>query len=1323
MSWGHWIARLAESVRGSSKFSRRGRPRRRGAAVRGRRARALFAVESLEERTLLSSTPAQTALDAYVHAPDPSYQYALNSTLTGTGYTDYVLNLTSQTWRTSADVNQPVWQHWLQVIVPSAVTSHTAILQITGGSTTSTPPTSADGTGVLTALSTGAITVVLPDVPNEPLTFTDETTPRTEDQIIAYTYNKFLNGGDQNWPLLLPMVNSAVKAMDATQSFVASQSGGTFQVNDFIVSGASKRGWTTWLTPAVDNRVRAIVPFVFDISNFSQNIPHLKDTYVGVTQNVDGGFPIAVQDYTNFNIFGRFGTPRGVELAQIVDPFSYFGRSGYDIPKYMVYSAGDQFFVPDSSQHYFGDLPGQNYIRYVPNTGHGLNFDALQGAINFEKALLDGAALPRFSWSVADAGTTIDVHTIDAPVTVKLWQATDPNSRDFRIDSIGAAYTNSTLTDQGGGFYVAHVDAPATGATAFLVELTYQVDGVTLTFTTQVDTVPLFTPTVAATDGGGTFNTEPFPATATATGLSGFPVDGNFAFTYYAGTTASGTGTSTPPTAAGTYTVVASFTSADPAYVDGQSAPVTFTIAPASIVLHNGVLTLTGDTSDNAFTVDLFDSGAVDVTVDGVQQHFDPGAVQSISVDGGGGTDSLTVNDVNTASGQTYTLTGTTLDRSNAPPITYADIENIVLNAGNHGNSVDWQGTAAGSVTRVNSGAGDDTINFGDANNTLDGFLGTPIIDGQGGTNADYVHDEGSTSPHTYVLTSDSLSRDGGTGYGSNIQSVNYFFGSGGNTIDWQGTGAGSVTRVHAGAGDDTLNVGDANNTLDGFQGEPIFDGQGGTNTATINDQGSTAAHDYVLTGGSIGRDGGTGFYSNVRTLTFNGGSGGNTIDWQGTSADTTVNTGAGGNTVNVGDANHTLDGFLGTPVLVGQGAGNTLNVHDDGSSAPHTYVITGSTISRDGGTGYYSGVQALNFFGGRGGNTINWQGTAAGSTDTVFAGAGNDTINFGDANNTLDGFLGTPVLYGQGGTNTANINDQGSAVAHNYVLTATSLSRDGGTGYGYNLQRVTINGSKAGSNYAVQSIASGSKVTIHGGPGQDTLTGPDAGNNWKITGTNAGTLDGRLSFTGIEYLTGGSGYDTFAFANGAKVTGSIDGGGGSNTLDYSAYKTNLIVDLALGSATGVGGTVSNIGNVLGGSGNDILVGNGGHNLLSDPGGRNLIIGEGGPDVLVGGIGGNILIGGTTIYDKNLTALQAILNEWARTDKSYQQRISDLRFGTGLNGNVVLDTTPVPGVTSVPTVVDNGAGDILIGGAGQDWFFADPAHALLLNRRPSERVN
>jgi PhoPQ-activated pathogenicity-related protein len=74
---------------------------------------------------------------------------------------------------------------------------------------------------------------------------------------------------------------------------------------------------------------------------------------------------------------------------------------------------------------------------------------------------------------------------------VKLWQATNPNARDFRLDAIGEAWTSTDLKDEGGGVYLARVGKPEKGWTAFFAELTFE-NGTALPykFTTQVRVVP-----------------------------------------------------------------------------------------------------------------------------------------------------------------------------------------------------------------------------------------------------------------------------------------------------------------------------------------------------------------------------------------------------------------------------------------------------------------------------------------------------------------------------------------------------------------------------------------------------------------------------------------------------------------------------------------------------------------------------------------------------------------------------------------------------------------------------------------------------------------
>jgi len=225
--------------------------------------------------TPLPGAPKQTALDRYVTKPDTNYSFRLVATQPGAGQTTFILELTSQAWLTTNEVNQPVWKHWLTIVRPEGVTNSTALLFITGGSLDRPRPKGADANLLQTALETRSVVAELRGVPNQPLVFAGEQTGRSEDSLIAYTWDKFLRTGDEKWPARLPMTKSAVRALDTITAFCGSAEGGQLKVESFVVAGASKRGWTTWTTAAVDKRVIAIIPMVIDLLNVEPSFHHL----------------------------------------------------------------------------------------------------------------------------------------------------------------------------------------------------------------------------------------------------------------------------------------------------------------------------------------------------------------------------------------------------------------------------------------------------------------------------------------------------------------------------------------------------------------------------------------------------------------------------------------------------------------------------------------------------------------------------------------------------------------------------------------------------------------------------------------------------------------------------------------------------------------------------------------------------------------------------------------------------------------------------------------------------------------------------------------
>jgi PhoPQ-activated pathogenicity-related protein len=151
----------------------------------------------------------------------------------------------------------------------------------------------------------------------------------------------------------------------------------------------------------------------------------------------------------------------------------YRDRERLKIPKYVINASGDQYFLPDNSQFYFLDMPDEKYLRYVPNAKHNLaGSDARESMMAFYQSILNKTKRPKFTWKIEDRKRIV-VDVKDKPAEVKVWQATNPDARDFRLDTIGKAWTSTPLAEEFPDRYIATVDIPDIGYTAFFVELTY----------------------------------------------------------------------------------------------------------------------------------------------------------------------------------------------------------------------------------------------------------------------------------------------------------------------------------------------------------------------------------------------------------------------------------------------------------------------------------------------------------------------------------------------------------------------------------------------------------------------------------------------------------------------------------------------------------------------------------------------------------------------------------------------------------------------------------------------------------------------------------
>jgi len=427
------------------------------------RATLLLLIAALSLSTT-ATLPQRTLLDDYVDRPDDSYTWRIAATkeLGDSGLV--VVDMVSQRWLTSAQVDRPEWRHWLRLFIPATLTSDVAFLYLAGGTYTETAPEEADPNMVAIANATGSVVAQLGAVPFQPLAFDGDGVGRWEDDLVGYNWARFMNGDGPMRIVLEAMTKSAVRAMDTVTATMATPEGGERRIERFVVSGISKRGWTSWLTAAVDDRVVGIAPIVFDLLNIEASIRHHFAAY--------GHFSQAVSEFTLHGILPSLGKPKVDELLQVADPYQY--RHRVTVPKLILNATGDEFFLPDSSRFYWDELRGENYLRYVPNANHSMwGTDVFDTVAAFQWLVANDQRPPQFSWLRRLDGT-LQVLSVDEPQSVLLWQATNTEARDFRLAILGAAFVSAPI-EADHGLYTARVPPPDQGWTAYFLELTYDV--------------------------------------------------------------------------------------------------------------------------------------------------------------------------------------------------------------------------------------------------------------------------------------------------------------------------------------------------------------------------------------------------------------------------------------------------------------------------------------------------------------------------------------------------------------------------------------------------------------------------------------------------------------------------------------------------------------------------------------------------------------------------------------------------------------------------------------------------------------------------------
>ncbi|MES1914391.1 MAG: hypothetical protein MHM6MM_006472 [Cercozoa sp. M6MM] len=422
-----------------------------------------------------------TPLDEFVDErhSDPTFHYEeTGQVITGmcngnTGrWQATVLMVHSLNWLDLETVDRTLWRHQVAHVEPVGDLlddrfDDSLTLWITGGRDSNVDREWKETDDELLATAAmvckfGVRAAVLKQIPSQALCWKDEAhldppKCRSEDDLIARTWREYVEEPEKAHATRtahMAMTRATTTVMDVLQQW----SRETYRTvpAEFVVAGGSKRGWTAWLTAAVeyDKRVVAVMPIVLDILDFFPQVDRIWRSF--------GGWPWALYSYFNQDLIVHFDNPRMKELMSFTDPIEYVQQGRFDkLPTLIVSGVADEFFMPDNIAEWWPmrstgldqrreDAAFFN-VRHGPNCNHPFIFPGcpveavlLSGAawiktvLAQRRGLLQPSDMPKYEWRVNSETGAIEVEFPEhspVPVAARVFSArTSPFSgkRDFR---------------------------------------------------------------------------------------------------------------------------------------------------------------------------------------------------------------------------------------------------------------------------------------------------------------------------------------------------------------------------------------------------------------------------------------------------------------------------------------------------------------------------------------------------------------------------------------------------------------------------------------------------------------------------------------------------------------------------------------------------------------------------------------------------------------------------------------------------------------------------------------------------------------------------
>jgi PhoPQ-activated pathogenicity-related protein len=441
----------------------------------------------LENKDINLTSYQQEALRYLQEEEDSSWEIKQSCFDENTGMTTISLLVNSITWPKKNNCitsNHPQWVHRVNIYIPKNANKNTALLQVGNGILypTAEHPDSVETLGFAKiAQDTNSVVIEVRDIPNQFLAFTEkhgdkliEINGKREDDLFMYTWVKYLTNPQEHayMPLHIVMAKATIRTMSACQDFLLKQKNIT--INNFVLSGISKRGWVAWLVAAFDARVTALMPVVCDFLDLNNLIKTMQQPEN--SKYASAGMVAFFHPYLS--------TTQMQKLFNLVDPIGY--QQFISMPKYIISSVGEKYVPPEINQNYLHHIEEKN-LKVFPNTGHFLdknNSELLTSAMqSFYAAIIYGKKLPSINYNFD--GKLIQAESTVTPKKVLLHTITS-KTNNFITDC--STITTDITIEKTSNKFAVPINAEENKPSLYILEFHYNNDS----FEDFIITTPAF---------------------------------------------------------------------------------------------------------------------------------------------------------------------------------------------------------------------------------------------------------------------------------------------------------------------------------------------------------------------------------------------------------------------------------------------------------------------------------------------------------------------------------------------------------------------------------------------------------------------------------------------------------------------------------------------------------------------------------------------------------------------------------------------------------------------------------------------------------------